>query len=88
MLASTIDKPPSDSRAAYRNRAQALRHRSQGGPGFFQPPARSADNPSTTPRRARAASLFAEMIARLEGLPLPTSIEERDEEELPEREGL
>ena len=35
-----------------------------------------------------AASSIPEMIARLEALPLPTSIEERDEEELPEREGL
>jgi antitoxin VapB len=35
-----------------------------------------------------AASSIPEMIARLEALPRPTSIEERDDEGLPEREGL
>ena len=35
-----------------------------------------------------AASSIPEMIARLNALPLPPSIEERDEEELPERAGL
>jgi antitoxin VapB len=35
-----------------------------------------------------AATSIPEMIARLEALPLPPSIEERDDEELPEREGL
>ena len=35
-----------------------------------------------------AASSIPEMIALLEALPLPASIEERDEEELPEPEGL
>ena len=35
-----------------------------------------------------AATSIPEMIARLEALPVPPSIEERDEEELPERAGL
>ena len=35
-----------------------------------------------------AATSIPEMIARLDALPRPPSIEERDEEELPEREGL
>jgi antitoxin VapB len=35
-----------------------------------------------------AATSIPEMIARLEALPRPPSIEERDDEELPEREGL
>ena len=35
-----------------------------------------------------AATSIPEMIARLEALPVPPSIEERDDEELPEREGL
>jgi antitoxin VapB len=35
-----------------------------------------------------AATSIPEMIARLDGLPRPPSIEERDGEELPEREGL
>jgi antitoxin VapB len=35
-----------------------------------------------------AATSIPEMIARLKTLPRPPSIEERDEEELPEREGL
>ena len=35
-----------------------------------------------------AAISIPEMIARLEKLPVPPSIEERDDEELPEREGL
>jgi antitoxin VapB len=35
-----------------------------------------------------AATSIPEMIARLEALPRPTSIEERDDEELPERAGL
>ena len=35
-----------------------------------------------------AATSIPEMIARLKALPRPPSIEERDEEELPEREGL
>jgi len=34
------------------------------------------------------AATHAEMTARLEALPRPPSIEERDDEELPEREGL
>ena len=35
-----------------------------------------------------AATSIPEMIARLEALPRPPSIEERDDEELPERAGL
>ena len=35
-----------------------------------------------------AATSIPEMIARLDALPLPTSIEERDDEELTERDGL
>jgi antitoxin VapB len=35
-----------------------------------------------------AATSIPEMIARLEVLPVPPSIEERDDEELPERAGL
>ena len=35
-----------------------------------------------------AATSIPEMIARLETLPVPPCIEERDEEELPERAGL
>ena len=35
-----------------------------------------------------AATSIPEMIARLEALPVPPSIEERDDEELPERAGL
>ena len=35
-----------------------------------------------------AATSVPEMIARLDALPRPTSIEERDDEELPEHEGL
>ena len=35
-----------------------------------------------------AATSIPEMIARLEALPRPASIEERDDEELPERAGL
>ena len=35
-----------------------------------------------------AATSVPEMIARLDALPHPTSIEERDDEELPEHEGL
>ena len=35
-----------------------------------------------------AATSIPEMIARLEALPRPPSIEERDDEEFPEREGL
>ena len=35
-----------------------------------------------------AATSIPEMIARLEALPRPTSIEEGDDQELPEREGL
>jgi antitoxin VapB len=35
-----------------------------------------------------AATSVPEMIARLDALPRPTSIEERDDEELPAREGL
>ena len=35
-----------------------------------------------------AATSVPEMIARLDALPRPTSIEERDDKELPEREGL
>jgi antitoxin VapB len=35
-----------------------------------------------------AATTIPEMIARLNALPKPPSIEERDEEELPERPGL
>ena len=36
----------------------------------------------------RAATSIPEMIARLKALPVPPSIEKRDDEELPEREGL
>jgi antitoxin VapB len=35
-----------------------------------------------------AATSIPEMITRLQALPVPPSIEERDNEELPEREGL
>jgi hypothetical protein len=35
-----------------------------------------------------AATSIPEMIARLETLPVPAFIEERDDEELPERVGL
>ena len=35
-----------------------------------------------------AATSIPEMIARLDALPRPPVIEERDDEELPEREGL
>ena len=35
-----------------------------------------------------ATTSIPEMIARLEALPVPPSIEERDDEELPERAGL
>ncbi|MGI8508164.1 MAG: antitoxin [Gemmatimonadaceae bacterium] len=35
-----------------------------------------------------AANTIANMIARLQTLPAPPSIESRDEEELPERSGL
>jgi antitoxin VapB len=35
-----------------------------------------------------AATSIPEMIARLEALPVPPSIEERDDEKLPERAGL
>jgi antitoxin VapB len=35
-----------------------------------------------------AATSISEMIAHLEALPVPPSIEERDDEELPERTGL
>ena len=35
-----------------------------------------------------ATTSIPEMIARLEALPVPPSIEERDDEELPERVGL
>ena len=35
-----------------------------------------------------AATSIPEMIARLEALPVPPSIEERDDEELPERAGI
>ena len=35
-----------------------------------------------------AATSISEMIASLQALPVPPSIEERDEEELPERAGL
>ncbi|MGB6907821.1 MAG: AbrB/MazE/SpoVT family DNA-binding domain-containing protein [Methyloceanibacter sp.] len=35
-----------------------------------------------------AATSIPEMIARLKTLPVPPSIEERDDEELPERAGL
>jgi antitoxin VapB len=35
-----------------------------------------------------AATSIPEMIARLQALPAPPAIEERDDEELPEREGL
>jgi hypothetical protein len=35
-----------------------------------------------------AVTSIPEMIARLDALPRPPSIEERDVEELPEREGL
>jgi antitoxin VapB len=35
-----------------------------------------------------AATSVPEMIARLDALPRPTSIEERDDKELPEREDL
>ena len=35
-----------------------------------------------------AATSIPEMIARLEALPVPPSIEDRDDEELPERAGL
>jgi hypothetical protein len=35
-----------------------------------------------------AAASIAEMIARLQALPAPPAIEEREEEELPERSGL
>ena len=35
-----------------------------------------------------AATSIPEMIARLKTLPVPPSIEERDDEELPERVGL
>ena len=35
-----------------------------------------------------AATSIPEMIARLDALPRPPSIEERDDEELPERAGL
>ena len=35
-----------------------------------------------------AATSIPELIARLEALPVPPSIEERDDEELPERAGL
>lgn len=35
-----------------------------------------------------AATSIPEMIARLDALPRPPSIEVRDDEELPEREGL
>ena len=35
-----------------------------------------------------AATSIPEMIARLDALPRPQSIEERDDEELPEPEGL
>ena len=34
------------------------------------------------------ATSIPEMIARLQALPVPPSIEERDDEELPERAGL
>ena len=36
----------------------------------------------------RAATSIPEMIARLKALPVPPSIEKRDDEELPERAGL
>ena len=36
----------------------------------------------------RAETSIPEMIARLDALPVPPSIEERDEEELLERDGL
>ena len=35
-----------------------------------------------------AATSIPEMIGRLEALPVPPSIEERDDDELPERTGL
>jgi antitoxin VapB len=35
-----------------------------------------------------AATTIPEMIARLNALPKPTTIERRDETEIPEREGL
>ena len=35
-----------------------------------------------------AATSIPEMIARLQALPVPPSIEERDDQELPERAGL
>jgi antitoxin VapB len=35
-----------------------------------------------------ATTSIPEMIARLEALPVPPSIEDRDDEELPERAGL
>ena len=35
-----------------------------------------------------AVTSIPEMIARLQALPVPPSIEERDAEELPERQGL
>ena len=35
-----------------------------------------------------ATTSIPEMIARLEALPVPRSIEDRDDEELPERAGL
>jgi antitoxin VapB len=35
-----------------------------------------------------AATSILEMIARINALPIPTSIEERDDEELPETAGL
>jgi antitoxin VapB len=35
-----------------------------------------------------AATSIPEMIARLKALPVPPSIEQRDDEELPERAGL
>jgi antitoxin VapB len=35
-----------------------------------------------------ATTSIPEMIARLEALPVPQSIEDRDDEELPERAGL
>jgi hypothetical protein len=35
-----------------------------------------------------AATSIPEMLARLEALPVPPSIEDREDEELPERAGL
>jgi hypothetical protein len=49
---------------------------------------RVSARPTATFPRGSLTSSIAEMIARLEALPRPPSIEERDDEELPEPAGL